>query len=504
MKVSRIAVVAVAGCTLALVAMLLVGWKLYSSLAHDYSQSSLLAVATYQQIIFGLSFLVIALIRFKLHVRCPTWAILCSVFLVVGYGLFCCVREDLVAGLEMLFVAATLLSLGRSMLVALWLHILARLLGQRAILPLIMAWALSSFLLLFETALPADSCTYSVVLVIAVGLSIGLTLWVVMRKHEELDNDLPRESFWLRAQDVAQSEEGSLPAVNVDGAPYRYLKLFSDLGFFAAFMALLDFFSTIIFFFLMPDPANPYSPSDTSPLQSVSKFIAACLVLFFWKEVASQKNLSRVAQILYLIAITCGLFLPFFGESAFPVVGTMTATTTACASIMVMIVGIKESLARHLDPLVVCSFFVGVFYLGMGAGYGVGFVAYLYSASDSGSIFYVVSLLSVYALSISLFTFSRIVANRNEKRLIAKQAIHAETAVDRVVESCAILSEQHGLSAREAEVLSYLAQGRDAAYISEKLYISENTVRSHVKSIYRKVGLHNRQELFDLVNRPSQ
>ena len=38
--------------------------------------------------------------------------------------------------------------------------------------------------------------------------------------------------------------------------------------------------------------------------------------------------------------------------------------------------------------------------------------------------------------------------------------------------------------------------------ISEKLFVSENTVKSHVKSIYQKLGIHVRSELIDLVNRP--
>ena len=38
---------------------------------------------------------------------------------------------------------------------------------------------------------------------------------------------------------------------------------------------------------------------------------------------------------------------------------------------------------------------------------------------------------------------------------------------------------------------------RDA---SELLGVSENTVKSHVKSIYQKLGIHTRSELISLVN----
>ena len=57
---------------------------------------------------------------------------------------------------------------------------------------------------------------------------------------------------------------------------------------------------------------------------------------------------------------------------------------------------------------------------------------------------------------------------------------------------------EHNLTRREAEVFMYLAQGRTAKFISEELYISNNTVRSHTQRIYEKLGIHSKQELIDL------
>lgn len=42
-----------------------------------------------------------------------------------------------------------------------------------------------------------------------------------------------------------------------------------------------------------------------------------------------------------------------------------------------------------------------------------------------------------------------------------------------------------------------LAQGRSRISIGEKLYISENTVRTYVKNIYAKLDIHSKQELLD-------
>ena len=49
-----------------------------------------------------------------------------------------------------------------------------------------------------------------------------------------------------------------------------------------------------------------------------------------------------------------------------------------------------------------------------------------------------------------------------------------------------------GLSRREAEVLALLAEGRPPSQIAEKLDIALETVRSHLKRIYGKLGVNDR------------
>ncbi len=64
-----------------------------------------------------------------------------------------------------------------------------------------------------------------------------------------------------------------------------------------------------------------------------------------------------------------------------------------------------------------------------------------------------------------------------------------------------------GLTDRERGVLELLLQGDDIASIAASLNISENTLKTHVKSIYRKFGVHKRQELarlFELVGRGAE
>jgi DNA-binding NarL/FixJ family response regulator len=51
------------------------------------------------------------------------------------------------------------------------------------------------------------------------------------------------------------------------------------------------------------------------------------------------------------------------------------------------------------------------------------------------------------------------------------------------------------LTAREAEVLELLQDGRTNSEIAEQLSIGIETVRTHARSVYRKLGVPSRREL---------
>ena len=52
--------------------------------------------------------------------------------------------------------------------------------------------------------------------------------------------------------------------------------------------------------------------------------------------------------------------------------------------------------------------------------------------------------------------------------------------------------ESHGLSAREAEVMSLIADGQTNGEIAARLFLAEKTVKNHVRRIYSKLGVGSR------------
>jgi DNA-binding CsgD family transcriptional regulator len=53
-------------------------------------------------------------------------------------------------------------------------------------------------------------------------------------------------------------------------------------------------------------------------------------------------------------------------------------------------------------------------------------------------------------------------------------------------------AEPDGLTAREHEVLEWVASGKTNQEIAELLVLSPHTVRTHLEHIYDKLGVHSR------------
>lgn len=133
----------------------------------------------------------------------------------------------------------------------------------------------------------------------------------------------------------------------------------------------------------------------------------------------------------------------------------------------------------------------------------VGLLFWSYQAHIAGGIVEnesaTITLTLVMAL-LSMVVYLFVLPERTVKSLgiisNGESATDSYRSIDRV--SLDIAGEFH-LSKRETEVFCLLAKGRDTAYIQEKLFISSGTVCSHRDRIYRKLDIHSKQELLDLV-----
>lgn len=117
----------------------------------------------------------------------------------------------------------------------------------------------------------------------------------------------------------------------------------------------------------------------------------------------------------------------------------------------------------------------------------------------------ITAVFAVFSSSRSSNPFAAL--RKKDEELVGELDREAGEAADRGVKRvedtrplvCERLAKEHALTKREAEIMSLLACGRSIPFVANSLYISKNTVDSHVKSIYRKLDVHSRQDLLDRV-----
>lgn len=100
--------------------------------------------------------------------------------------------------------------------------------------------------------------------------------------------------------------------------------------------------------------------------------------------------------------------------------------------------------------------------------------------------------------------------------------VHAEMTPDQLVRAVAVatrgelvaprellryvlIEDQSGdldaLSARQREILEFVVEGLSNAEIGRRLYLSESTIKQHLRSAYKLLGVSNRTEAANLVRR---
>lgn len=114
---------------------------------------------------------------------------------------------------------------------------------------------------------------------------------------------------------------------------------------------------------------------------------------------------------------------------------------------------------------------------------------------DSGVIAGI-SLIAVWTLAMISVLLLLLFIRSHELLLEKNDSQDAPTLLDRIYS----FSDTCGLSPRETEILIEFAHGRSASYIGANFFISEHTVKTHLRRIYSKAKVHNRQQLLNLID----
>lgn len=230
----------------------------------------------------------------------------------------------------------------------------------------------------------------------------------------------------------------------------------------------------------------------------IGLLVASVALLLSWKLIYERITLMKLYLVMFPLTATAFLLLPLLDGSFRTLFVSFVFLVFSITSSFMVISCARTARNQCLHPVFVYGVFAGVVYAFSMGGSAVGLAVGAAQGAGFAQLS-VVALVAIYALSLAMTMQRRQKAtavSESASSIASPSALYEQEAVERRVVA---LAQRYSLSRRESEVLEFLARGRDVPFIAEELVISKNTVRSHVKSIFSKAGVHSRQELLDLI-----
>lgn len=244
-----------------------------------------------------------------------------------------------------------------------------------------------------------------------------------------------------------------------------------------------------------PTPSSGWMTSGT--IQVIGAGAAGLLLLAGTLMMSREFSLVFAYRPILPLVVVGFLLLPVVGSGRAHMASAFTVAGYFCFNMLSSIVFADITHRLPAPALAVAS-------TGWGAaasGVGVGIVVY-YAVADrlvtGATSLSSISLIVVFTLVLGS-TF--LLSDRNVSSLWGLIAPPPAEARDVSLEaSCAAIATEYGLTPREQEVLIMLARGRNREHIQKALCVSSYTVKTHIKRIYQKLGVHSHQQLIDLTD----
>lgn len=153
---------------------------------------------------------------------------------------------------------------------------------------------------------------------------------------------------------------------------------------------------------------------------------------------------------------------------------------------------------RSLSPLWTVSLNVGVWTLGRFFGYLAGYAVLGRPVAAFGEEAFAL----VLSVELLLLVSALFLSNRNNfvEGWGMERVIDRHRSERQIAYCCDRIASQCDLTLKEREILAYLAKGMSRTEISDELVVSPETTKTHVRHIYRKLGVGSREEILDMID----
>ncbi|MSA60838.1 LuxR family transcriptional regulator [Gordonibacter pamelaeae] len=297
-----------------------------------------------------------------------------------------------------------------------------------------------------------------------------------------------------------------------------YRDAFLELGDSLVAFCVMEAVIGLLNSFMLAGSVTFAGSGSVSGVGMLIGILAFCVVVFVVQRIP---RVSTAFRVLMPIIASLLVFLPFLGEQFNLFFSTVLLGGYYFIALLITYVVAETAHVRNLSPYVLMGAAACLARVCLAAallgGHAIGSLpGGLFGESEHIMRYLVVIMAVIYALSLAavLVSRDRRRGRRGDADAGASAAVPAPAGAaeaaplpagaaaegdDAFDARCAAVAAAGGLTEREAEIMRYLARGRTKAHIAGVLFVSENTVRSHVRNIYAKLEVHTRQQLIDLV-----
>lgn len=313
--------------------------------------------------------------------------------------------------------------------------------------------------------------------------------------------------------------------------------LFMELRGYLLYIAVIGFASGVAQSFSYRFP----SVSGPDLMFTVGMVLSALILIVVWYVFRREPSLHKFFLVILVVdTVAYGACL-LFGHSWLLVLTNVCFMMFSTVSILMLLLCLRVSRIKHLDIVAVAGVFIGLVYSFLLVGQAIG-VALIDAPGLEDPVALIAALLlvvtvgSLLALLVDSLKQKEGSQRNHEDDLLESTGDAEETSEEEAHEPsansiqtplgqarssndsgatslvldnerylvfCRRQQELYQLSGREAEVLELLVRGNGVARIAEILFLSPNTVKTHCRSVYRKMGVHSRQQVVDLFNSDS-
>lgn len=227
-----------------------------------------------------------------------------------------------------------------------------------------------------------------------------------------------------------------------------------------------------------------------------------------------RASVSLLFQLLFPLVVLVSVILPFASWWYWDIYNFILAGSFQLAE-MILFFSFATSTLQGARFQSLC---LPLACMWLGINVGVFFGSWLFGTEES--LFFILASLvitTLFAFSTTMFVLALVWRQRallDTKATPEGQVPESEALASMLDEDTdnakgaqALLEQiaaRYELTERETEIVGYLAKGRSSTYISEKLYLSPNTVRGYIRTAYAKLGVHSKQEVISLFDQADQ